>query len=93
MLLLAAPWLLAQLPSSSDPPTFQPTTVLGAGMATPDGLSITGAHEPSLLFIPPEASGGNGTLLAVSGGDPPKQAKEPVRAPPLPPPPLPPPRI
>jgi hypothetical protein len=52
---------------------YTPLTVLGAGMLAPDGVQISRAHEPSLLFIPPaRGSSPNGTLLVVSGGDPPK---------------------
>ena len=36
-------------------------------MKAPDGTTITGASEPSLLFIPPDPSHPNGTLLVVSG--------------------------
>ena len=48
-------------PTSSK--SYTPLTVLGAGMKTPDGKPIDRAHEPSLLFIPPDADSPNGTLV------------------------------
>ena len=50
------------------PGMYCPLTVIGAGMKAPDGTTITGASEPSLLFIPAgDPSQPNGTLLVVSG--------------------------
>ena len=53
--------------------TVCPVTVIQAGMKAPDGETISGAHEPSLLYMPPDpkfpASVPNGTLLVQSGVD------------------------
>jgi hypothetical protein len=51
-----------------------PVTVIERGMKAPDGELISGAHEPALLYMPPDpkfpASVPNGTLMVQSGIDP-----------------------
>ena len=54
--------------------TVCPVTVIERGMKAPDGELISGAHEPALLYMPPDpkfpASVPNGTLMVQSGIDP-----------------------
>jgi hypothetical protein len=72
LVVVAAACCYQQASGSRETARYMPLTVLGAGMKAPDGKIISRAHEPSLLFIPPSGDAPNGTLLVVSGGDPPK---------------------
>jgi polygalacturonase len=61
-------------PPPCPPGATCPLEIIGPGLTAPDGETVSRAHEPSLLYLPPDPafpeSLPNGTLMVVSGIDP-----------------------